>query len=153
MPNGGMSRGYFEALERFFAPLSESIETFAARHNLLIDRYYHEAPSWSLCFSHPRGGSVKIEIARASEGGIDVQAIWWLDVHREFTRYLRDGERRHCEASTAALAPELARALSEALSWRAGEWTRVARGYKDAWGGYTADEFARLGPHYPAPVP
>jgi hypothetical protein len=153
VPNGGMTREEFAKLEKFFEPLAGCIEGFAARHNLRLDRYYHESPSWSLRFSHPLGGSAAIDVLRVAAGALEVRSHWWVDVHREYTRYLRDGTIRACVASAAALAPELDRALVEALSWRQGEWTRTARGYEKEWGRYSEDEFARLAPDFPRPIP
>lgn len=153
MPNGDMTPEAFARLEEYFAPLAACLEDFAARHHLLVDRYYHDSPSWALCFAHPRGGSAKIDVVRAAEGALEVHSIWWLDVYREFTRYLRDGTLRPCEVSAAALEPVLAEALAEILSWTPGDWTRTARGYGNVWGRFSEEEFARLSPRYPRAVP
>src|SRR5262245_7698730 len=128
MPNGGMRGGEFDELERFFRPIATCLEQFASEHNLLIERYYHDAPVWSLRFDHPAGGSATIDVARAVVGGsVTVTGTWWLDVYREFTRYLRDTARVSCPAEPDAVTQVLRSTLSEVLGWQPGAWSRIAR--------------------------
>src|SRR5262245_29109271 len=34
------------ALEAFFAPIAGVLKDFADDHSLMLDRYYHQSPSW-----------------------------------------------------------------------------------------------------------
>src|SRR5262245_864534 len=48
MPNGNPD--FYEkelpALEAFFAPTAGVLKDLADDHNLMLDRYYHQSPSW-----------------------------------------------------------------------------------------------------------
>ena len=151
MPNGGLSEPDFAEQERFFSPVASTLEEFASSHNLLVERYYHDAPVWSLRFAHPAGGSATIDVARAAEDSLTISGTWWLDVYTEFTRYLRDTKRVACSKQPAAVTSVLRAAFSEMLDWHPGAWSRVSRDYQAVWGKFSEREFYRMGPHYPQP--
>ena len=58
MPNGNPKFNVEELpkLEEFFAPFSDELQRFAEKHNLLIDKYWHQFHSWRFSFKHPKGG-------------------------------------------------------------------------------------------------
>lgn len=85
MPNGNPDFDP-KAAEQWFAPIAGVLESFAQRHNLLVDRCYHDSPSWTFRFSHPRGGQASVGVScNAGEGpqtftmerciGIPTQAV------------------------------------------------------------------------------
>src|SRR5579872_732750 len=59
MPNGDPDFNVKE-LERFFSALAPVLEGFAQRHNLRLEKYYHEEPSWGFLCRHPSGVSVRL---------------------------------------------------------------------------------------------
>src|SRR3982751_1898822 len=75
--------------ESFFAPFSGLFIEFAKNYNLVIEKYYHDAPSWSLCFSHPKGGSAKIDVNRDDQFLVSVTGVWWVDDYDSFTRSIK----------------------------------------------------------------
>lgn len=151
MPNGGMHKGEFEELEAFFRPVANAVEEFASNHNLLLERYYHDAPAWSLRFAHPAGGSATISVARESSESIVVSGTWWLDVYSEFTRYLRDSSSISCSVRSDVVTSAVESTLTEVLQWKPGIWSRVARGYEQVWGKFSQSEFDRMSGNYPQP--
>jgi hypothetical protein len=151
MPNGGMTEAKFEELDRFFQPIAGCLERFASSHNLLLERYYHDSPCWSLRFAHPAGGSASIDVSRASEKSVTVSGSWWLDVYSEFTRYLRDAEEISCPLEPDAIDEAIRSQFAEMLGWQSGIWSRIARDYEDIWSKYSESDFNRMGPHFPHP--
>jgi len=146
-----MHKGEFEELERFFRPVAGALEEFASNHNLLLERYYHDAPAWSLRFTHPAGGSATIDVARGPGESITVAGTWWLDVYSEFTRYLRDTSKISCSVRPDVVTSAVRSTLSEVLRWKPGEWSRIARGYQRIWGKFSESEFDRMSASYPEP--
>jgi len=151
MPNGGMREGEFEELERYFRPVASALEEFASNHNLLLERYYHDAPAWSLRFAHPAGGSATVDVTRGSAGSFTVSGTWWLDVYREFTRYLRDTSKVSCPARPDAVISAVGSAFAEVLAWQPGTWSRVARDYRKIWGRFSEAEFESMTANFPKP--
>jgi len=152
MPDGGASAEHFAELERFFAPLAPAILDFVERHNLLLEKYYHEAPMWSLEFSHPAGGQARLDIARNKDQRLLVSATWWVDDYDTFTRSIRTNDAIAVAASGQALVPELEKLLGEVLGWRPGAWKQVATGYKGIWGKtWTKAEFEKMAQQWPRP--
>ena len=152
MPNGGAGADHFAELERFFAPLAPAILGFAERHNLLLEKYYHEAPMWSLEFAHPAGGQARLDVARRKDERLSLSATWWVDDYDTFTRSIRTKDAVAVAASDQALAPELEKLLAEVLAWGPGAWTQVATGYKSIWGkAWTKAEFVKLAEQWPRP--
>ncbi len=67
-----------EDLDAYFAEVGEAIESFAAKHGLLLEKYYHDSPSWSLGFGHPKGGQAKLEVSALSPEATLVSCVWWI---------------------------------------------------------------------------
>ena len=149
MPNGWLTETDSEELDSFFRPLAPTIEAFAARHNLEISKYYHDSPSWDLCFAHPLGGLAKLAVVRRSPSEFQVSGVWWRDDYDSFTRHSRSESWPSRAAEPELLAQELSRGFAEVLAWR--EMTEAHRGYDDVWSGVPKMEFQRLGPHFPKP--
>ena len=137
MPNGDPNWGkeVYPKLEQFFAKIASVIEGFAELHNLKIEKYYHQFPSWDLQFRHPMGGVGQIEIGRDGEESLYIFTCWWKDSFEENRRYLKQGQKEMIAVKTLNqeyieqlfqkviswkendLNPLLANDLSEIYAW------------------------------------
>ena len=156
MPNGHANdRRYADIIadhDRFFAAVARGITDFATAHNLLLEKYYHEAPMWSLGFAHPAGGQARIDVTRTEEDGLSVGATWWIDDYDSFTRSIRVQNPVPTELVRAKLTPRLEQLLTEVLAWKPGDWTQVATGYKGIWDKtWTKAQFEKLAHQWPCP--
>src|SRR5439155_15236553 len=114
MPNGNPDFNVKE-LGRFFSALAAVLEGFAQRHNLRLEKYYHQAPSWGFLFRHPSGGVGKIEVQRVSEATVCILSYWWYDDFDAATRFIRSASVEPMPVNSE-IAGELEHALSELLS-------------------------------------
>ena len=151
MPNGNPNFNLREQ-EAWFAPLANTIVTFAQAHNLLLDKYYHESSSWDLRFNHPRGGHAAITISNVSADAAGVGSVWYLDNYQQFTRSLHWRKAREIPRNAAQLREELKAELGAITSVPLGQWNQVATGYERVWGQYSKEEFEKMAPRYPNPI-
>jgi len=135
MPNGDpdFDEKEFPVLESFFAPIADLLTTFAARYNLMLEKYYHQLPSWRLNFRHPKGGVSSLEVMRDSPGSIKVYRYWWIDDYDNFSRSIRRDETQAYELTNTDLNRILEEQFRGMLSWDRGAWTQVATGYESSW--------------------
>ncbi len=152
MPNGDPNFD-FVGLDRFFAPLSDALEYFAKRHNLNIEKYYHEAPSWNLTFRHPERGVAKIDITRKDDDHVCVQEMWWFDDYDKLTRSIRRWNREPVRAMSYEVQKEVELALKDILAWQFGTWDAEYSGYKNWRKTWTKSQFYELEKQYPLPIP
>jgi hypothetical protein len=75
-----------KAAEQWFAPIAGVLESFAQRHNLLVDRYYHDTPSWTFRFNHPRGGQASLGVSCDAGETASIYSSWHVDDYDRFTR-------------------------------------------------------------------
>ena len=151
MPNGNPDFNVKE-LERFFSALAAVLEGFAQRHNLRLQKYYHQAPSWDFLFRHPLGGVGQIEVQRASEATISIVSDWWYDDYDAATRFIKSTTLGPMPVNSEVTI-KLENALSEVLSWRFGHWDEQhTRGtvWRETW---TKEQFEKLNAEYPEPLP
>jgi hypothetical protein len=151
MPNGNPSFNLSEQ-EAWFAPLADTIMTFAHVHNLLLDKYYHESNSWDLRFNHPRGGQATITVSNVSADMAGVGSVWHLDDYQHFTRSLHWRTSRDIPKDATQLGKELEAELGAITSVPTGQWNRVATGYEKIWGQYSREEFERMASRFPNPI-
>jgi len=135
--------------EQFFSPLSRTISAFAADHGLALEKYYHDAPTWSLGFGHPLGGQAKIDVSRLDDLRVQVQAIWWLDDYRTFTRSLKWGGKSVAAPNPSVVSGMLSDALGECLSWSQPDRTDIASGYEPFWSSMSEGEFNAMANRWP----
>ena len=128
-------------LEEYFGPLAEDLEAIAETEGLRLEKYYHDAPAWSLCFGHPNGGQAKIDVSATGEDEVTIQAAWWLDEFRTFTRSLLWGRKTICRRESQAVASLVQQIFTETLAWQSGNWTQVADGYEPYWSSIGASSF------------
>ena len=151
MPNGNASFNLAEQ-EAWFEPLSQAISEVARRHNLLVEKYYHEGASWDLRFNHPRGGQASITVWN---GGFDlakVGAAWHVDDYDRFTRSIHWRHPRDVPKNPESVRRELEVEFSEILALPLGQWNQVASGYERVWGRFSKARFLAMAPKYPDPI-
>jgi hypothetical protein len=153
MPNG--SPDFYErelqALEAFFAPIADVLSTFAESHNLILDRYYHESPSWRFNFRHPKGGIASIDVMKESDESIKTHLYWWVDDYYKFTRFSRVSSSKEIRIRDVNLVNILEEELKRVLAWEAGEWTNVTTGYEKIWSPMGREWLEKDAERYPEP--
>lgn len=152
MPNGNPSFNLSEQ-EAWFAPLSQVITDLAHRHNLLLDKYYHQGPSWSLRFNHPRGGQASVSVSNGGPEVAKVDSVWHLDDYDRFTRFLHWRKPRDVPKDPESVRRELELEFSALLAVPLGEWNQVATGYERVWSRFSKAAFLAMTPKYPDPLP
>ncbi len=150
MPNGGRNFDRAE-LERFFAPIAATIERFAARRNLELIKYYHQAPTWDLAFAHPIGGFGKLYLAKR-ENVLDVSASVWIDIYDSFIRRTRFLPKVEAPLDDASLNARMEATLDEVLSWQLDDQFATHGGYEQSWSSIPKKVFYSM-PKWPTPVP
>jgi hypothetical protein len=85
----GFTEADYRAIRSFFAGIAPALEAFADKHNLKIDKYYHESPTWTLMFRHPQKGIAMIEVERLSGCSLRLRAVWWHDDYDAATRSVK----------------------------------------------------------------
>ncbi len=151
MPNGdpNFDDTTLPKLEDFFAPFADACERFAVRHNIRIEKYYHEFPAWSFLFRHPAGGIGKIDLVRKTENTINVWRYWWQDDYDDATRSIKKEETQPIPAVNANIEQLLESSLARILDWENGNW-EVHDGYESSWHNVlTKDQFIALEKEYP----
>jgi hypothetical protein len=151
LPNGNPDFD-LESAERYFAPISTCMENFAKRHNLFVDKYYHESESWNLRFAHSKGGNATIDIGRLSDDEVSVSSAWYVDDYDSFTRCLHRRDKKPIGIDSNILRKALREELLAILAVEFGKWTEVVDGYQASWSRYTKEESEALPPHYPQPT-
>lgn len=135
MPNGNPNFDSEELpqLEAFFAPLTPTLERFATHHNLAVDKYYHQLPSWEFRFRHPKGGEAYVEVRRADDSSIRIAKAWWQDDYDRATRSMKMTFSEPIRLDTIDLFAGLVRALREIVAWQPGCWDQVYPNYQNEW--------------------
>jgi hypothetical protein len=142
-----------EDLDSYFAPIAGTLAAFASTRGLLLHKYYHDAPAWSLCFGHPAGGQAKVEVSAKSEDDVQVSAVWWLDDYNTFTRSLHWGTKVVTEKDPQSVALAVERAFGESLGWSLWSWNQVVGGYEPSWSTIGAERFHQFANSWPVPKP
>ena len=158
MPNGDPDFHLREApkLDAFSRPIAEVLIDFARRHNLKLQKYYHQAPSWDFTFRHPQGGVGKIDVYRYTDeaillndlrhltasGSSDVYgqtddriglaSIWWYDDYDKVTRFIKRVRHEPIRRDVQTLPGALENSLRLIVSWPFGQWDEHFGRY-DTW--------------------
>jgi hypothetical protein len=147
--NFDVDNGQADARDVYFIPIADAIIDVAKRHNLLISRYYHDVEMWSLCFTHPKGGHVRLDVMRESATSVTLVGCWWLDDYQRFTRNLKGTGKIPCAKSAEQISDVLERLLMIVLRWQLDDWTQIATGYEKSWSPYTQEQFEAMAPRWP----
>lgn len=151
MPNGNADFDLAVA-QKWFSPIAGVLVAFATRHHLLLDRYYHDCPTWTFRFNHPRGGQASVGLSCHAGPSALIHSSWHVDDYDRFTRFIHWRKPREVSKDEQAVTEELERELSVILAIPLGQWNQVADGYSNIWGRYTKDEFEKMTPSYPDPI-
>ena len=123
----------FRSYDEFFAPISAGIQKLVAERKLCLEKYYHEAPVWSLIFRHPKGGTAKVEISRREDGRVGVSGVWWKDDYDGGTRSLKWFEEEIVPVEPESVMRSAEAMLERILAHKLGAWSKIADGYKPIW--------------------
>ena len=154
MPNGDPSASPTEwkNIKAFFQGLSPILSTFAATHNLAIDEYYHESPSWTFRFRHPRGGAGGIHVERVDDSTIRVGSSWYIDEFENFTRYLKSDEGSDLILGAIDVRELLEKKLKDIVTWNKSDMTAFPD-YERFWSLYSREEWLQMSPIERLPKP
>ena len=150
MPNGDLDSKTRAELDGFFAPIAGALESFAEKHNLKLERYYHDAPSWHFIFKHPEGGVGKIDVSRSGEKTVRPSLAWWIDDYDRQERHVKLSTMAELPTEGAVILTELEAGLRLVLSWKLNQWNKTYGGY-GMWKKTSKEEFQRLTDQYPFP--
>jgi len=144
MPNGdySLSRDDWAKIEAFFQGLSPILSTFAATHNLAIDKYYHDSPSWAFRFRHPKGGLGILEVKRLNESAIHVNIFWSLNHYDSFTQYFKREEGNDLLLAKTELGDVLEERLKAIVAWNKEDL--APRDAKNPWADYRKEEWEKI---------
>jgi hypothetical protein len=146
------SNEQFPEYDSYFAPIADEVLAFSEHHGLLLDKYYHDLPVWSLCFRHPSGGQAKLDVSTANGQQWSVIGAWWVDNYDLGTRSSRGGQHLDLPSAPARLRAVLESCLASVLAWRPDEWDEVSAGSRAMWHeAWTAEQFDRLQSRWPEP--
>lgn len=91
---------YKMEIEKIFSLISKPVEKFAKQHNLLIDKYHQDSPSWFMYFKRKTGGIGYIYINYLSQNThsrsipthhyFEIVDTWILDDYNTETRHLAE---------------------------------------------------------------
>ena len=124
---------------------SWSFLDFAAKHHLLIDKYWHNLPSWRFSFRHPKGGFGGIEVFKEGDEEIKVSGYWWLDDYDKGIRRGRRHESGVLNVNSFVMLDLLEDVLNKLVSWPLDSWTEEAHGLGDSWKKhFCKEEFERI---------
>lgn len=137
--------------ERFFEPLAHTIGEFASSRNLKLDKYYHDSPTWALCFAHPISGFGRIELTPQAKL-LRVSVVVWKDDYDSATRYLRRAELGQLERDNSKLSDTLSRGLNDTLQWHFDRQFTPYPGYEKEWHAVPKQVFEASEPDYPVPT-
>ena len=153
MPNGGNPNFNVVEQEAWFAPLSQAIGEVARKHNLLLEKYYHEGLSWDLRFNHPRGGQASVTVWNGGPEVAKVGAAWNVDDYDRFTRSIHWRHPRDVPKEPDIVRRELEVEFTSILAVPLGQWNQVETGYEKVWGQFSKAAFQAMAPKYPDPLP
>lgn len=151
MPNGHLDNSTRAELDSFFAPIASVLESFAEKHNLKLERYYHDAPSWHFIFKHPKGGVGKIDMSRHEKEKVRPSLMWWFDDYDTQERRTKSSAQPEVSRDATPIVEALETGLKLILSWRIGQWDKTYGGYKVWKKTWTKNEFLKLPDQYPIP--
>ena len=154
MPNGDPFASPIEwkNIKTFFQGLSPILSTFAASHNLAIDEYYHESPSWTFRFRHPKGGAGGIHVERVDDSTIRVGSSWYIDEFENFTRYLKSDEGSDLILGAIDVRELLEKKLKDIVTWNKSDMTAFPD-YERFWSLYSREEWLQMSPIERLPKP
>ena len=114
MPNGDPNFDLDEQ-EEWFGRIAIPIQDFVAKYGLVLDKYYHDGPSWDLRFGHPQGGNASIQVMNAGDVA-RLSTVWYLDDYDQFARCLHWREPVDVELDSDSISRALVNELEAILA-------------------------------------
>jgi hypothetical protein len=154
MPNGDPEWGVKEypKLEAFFSKISDTLEGFARKHNLTIEKYYHQGPDWELMFRHPKGGIAYVDVRKDDDEHVTISGVWWVDDYDQYTRSIKHQQGPQCTLENSILLAELNNTFKTVLSWRQEDLKPFKSVYYKEWKlHWTKEQFQKELEKYPVP--
>src|SRR5689334_15384120 len=144
MPNGdySLTRDDWAKIKAFFQEISHTLLAFAATHDLEIDEYYHDSPSWALRFRHPKGGLGTLEVKRLNESVVHVNIYWSVNDYDSFTQYFRLEEGDDLLLAKTKLGDVLEKRLKAVVAWDRKDL--APRDAKNPWADYSKEEWEKI---------
>src|ERR1700759_1015231 len=145
MPNGdpSITAAEWAKIRVFFQKLSAVLQNFASAHNLAMVEYYHESPSWSCRFRHPKGGGATVHLERLDDSNVRINGSWYIDEYETFTRHFKWGPNHDLSLENIDLRKELEARLHEIVSWDKNLLTPHPN-YKNVWSGFSKEAWDRI---------
>jgi hypothetical protein len=145
MPNGNdsITPSDWTKIKAFFQEHSAVLLDFAFAHNLAVDEYYHESPSWSFRFRHPKGGGAHVHLERLDDFSVRINGAWYIDEYETFTRYLKWSQDCDLLLQNVDLRKELEEHLNQVVAWKREELTPHPD-YKKVWSLYSKEEWEQI---------
>jgi hypothetical protein len=132
---------------KIFDSISPSLENFAEKYNLRIDKYWHEWSSWTFSFKNPKRGISSVEVMLVAGDEFEVNGYWWVDDYDNGIRLSKGYNSGFIKSNQITNALE--QTLSIILNWELNSLTDIAEGLKETWHRYSKEEFYKLNDKYP----
>ncbi len=144
MPNGNdsITSAEWTKIKAFFRKHSAVLLDFAATHNLAVDEYYHESPSWAFRFRHPKDGAASVDLERLDDLTIRIRGCWHIDEYETFTRHLKWGPSHDFLLDKIDLREELEANLKDVVSWEKKDL--IPHDTKYPWSKYSKKEWDQM---------
>jgi hypothetical protein len=145
MPNGDYSlfRDDWKRIRAFFEERSAILLGFATAHNLAVDKYYHDAPSWTFRFRHPKGGGAGVHVERVDDSTVRVGKLWFIDEYENYTHYVKSEVSGDLLLAAIQLREVLEESLKDIAGWNKSDMTAYG-GYEKFRSKYAKDEWLEL---------
>ena len=133
-----------------FGPIGPKLTAFANQHNLLIEKYWHQEPSWRFSFRHPRGGTGCLEVLAKEKATFMMSTFYWID---NYELGIRRARRTFLDAvDVTQVFDRLEESYTELLTWRPEDMDEFGDGFTEAWHrAYSKQEFYAFNEKYPVP--
>ena len=154
MPNGhpDWSKKELPKLKVFFGRIAPVLKKFAKDHNLKIEKYHHQCPSWRLFFRHPKGGLGQLNAHKllGDNEHVFISGIWSLDDYDSCTRSSKVSHDIKLSLDDPTLYKSLYELLGLVLSWRK-EDLMPGRDKIEGWKEIPKEKFYSQYEKYPIP--
>ncbi|MHC4743571.1 MAG: hypothetical protein ACYS8Z_16780 [Planctomycetota bacterium] len=105
-------------IKRFFERIAPVLVEFASDHNLKLEKYYHDGPTWDFLFRHQAGGTCYIEIRKCDDEGVKICGDWSVYQYDEGLGYNKHTQLIDCSIAENELRTGLKDMLRLVLSWK-----------------------------------
>ena len=139
------------AIKAFFKKIARTLNYFAERHNLNIEKYYHRGPSWHFLFRHPQGGTCYVEVRMFDENHVKLCSDWSVYDIDTGISYDKHTQLTQCSIREIEIKNKLEEMLSLVLSWNLENLEIVAKRSPEVKEQWTKEELEKDLERYPNP--